>query len=304
VRQLAEATIDPARIADDPRAIEKLVRGRTLDAVVVFETGYEGQLQDHLLAFDEDPRIGGLDDADDKCRKDFENYRGMDPNAEFNARWSRHVVQFLAEWLSSEGLLVLNAYNLLVETVRGQPEAILAFAERHAVLPTIPPGLADVPVRFVLGEDWACGKTSYLVDRMSEGASGLAGDFWFRLVAPDAIPSFQMQDMFGMKGVVANLVRRASERNPGKPVYVKYDGRLEEFVYGFPRDRTFLVKDLHHFFRDCRFTIVHKEDSPRMRELVARFARKYEVGLDRIDRVRMRPGGGAEDLGPLPAAGP
>lgn len=301
VRALAEAVVDPGRIVTDGAALERLLAANAFDAAVVFEDGYEDQLQEHLLAYDE-PDISSFDELVAKCRADQENHRRIDPNAEFNARWSKACVQFLAEHLSQRGVLVVNAYNAVIQSVRAQDENVLAFTQRHAILPTIPPDLADVPVRFVIGEDWACGKTSYLVDRMREGASGIAGDFWFRLVSPEAIPMFHMQDIFGIKGVIANLIRKAHDRNPGKPVYVKYDGRLEEFVFGIPRDRTYLVKDMHHFFRDCRFVVVHKQDSARMRELVGRFARKYEVDPARIDRVRMHHDGRAEDLGPLPAA--
>jgi hypothetical protein len=191
---------------------------------------------------------------------------------------------------------VLNAYNTVTQSVHANDEYLLAFAQRHSILPTLPASLPDVPVRFVLGEDWACGKTSYLIDRMREGASGLAGDFWFQLVSPEAIPMFQMQDIFAIKGVIANLIRLAHERNPGKPVYVKYDGRLEEFVFGIPRDRTYLVKDMHQYFHDCHFVIVHKADSPRMRDLIARFIEKYEVDGSRIDRVCMHHDGTAETL--------
>jgi len=286
------------RVFADVRRIEELVRARSFDAVLIFETGYEDQLQDHLFEFDE-PQIESLEALDAKCEADFRNYERADGNAEFNARWSKYAVQFLSEYFSQNHILVVNAYNALIESVNIDQDHALSFLERHAILPTIPPSLSEVPVRFILGEDWACGKTSYLVDQMRKGSSGLAGDFWFRFVSADAIPSFQMQDMFAIKGVIANLVRRAHDRNPGRPVYVKLDGRLEEFVFGIPRDRTYLVKDVHRFFRDCRFVVVHKADSARMRDLVGRFIRKYELEGEFVDRVRAMPDGSFEDLGRL-----
>lgn len=298
LRELAAEVVESRRIVSEVNEIERLVRARAFDAVVVFESGYEDQLQDHLLEYDE-PQVDSLASFDEKCEADFRNYQKQDQKAEFNARWSKYVVQFLTEYFTQHGIVVVNAYNAFVESVNIDQRYVLSFMERHAILPTVPPSLADVPVRFVLGEDWACGKTSYLIDRMIEGASGLAGDFWFRLVSPEAIPSFQMQDMFAIKGVIVNLIRRAHDRNPGKAVYVKYDGRLEEFVFGIPRDRTYLVKDIHNFFRDCRFVIVHKADSPRMRDLVGRFIRKYEIQGGSVDRVRVVPGGKFESLGPL-----
>lgn len=298
VHELAASIIDPGRIVSDLNGVGKLTKARAFDAVVIFETGYEDQLQDHLLEFDA-PQIDSIDALDTKCEADFRNYQRLDPNAEFNARWSKYAVQYLTEYFSQRGIDVINAYNAVVESVRVDPNHALVFLERHAILPAIPSGFSEIPVRFILGEDWACGKTSYLVDRMQEGASGLAGDFWFRLVSHDAIPSFQMQDIFGIKGVIANLIRRSHDRNPGKPVFVKYDGRLEEFVFGIPRDRTYLVKDMHQFFRDCRFVIVHKADSPRMRDLVRRFARKYELEASQIERVRPTGDGKIEHLGQL-----
>ncbi len=277
--------------------IARLIDEGAFDAVLIFETGYEGQLQDHLVSFEEEPAVDSLEDLDAKCRADYERYRNVEPNAEFNARWSAACVQFLAEYCSVRGIMVLNAYNALVRSEQSNEELVVAFGERHVILPTLPEWLGRVPVRFILGEDWACGKTSYLIERMKEGSSGLAGDFWFRLISPDAIPSFQMQDIFGIKGVIANLVRRAHERNPGKAVFIKYDGRLEEFVFGFPRDRTYLIKDMHHYFDDCRFVIVQKaKKSERMDGLVARFQKKYDVSADRIDRIVAHFDGSAERL--------
>lgn len=294
IRELAEGSRGGARLVTSVEEIASLVDEGAFDAVLIFETGYEGQPQDHLVAFEEEAAVDSLEDLDVKCRADYDNYRNVDPNAEFNVRWSSACVQFLAEYLSTRGILVLNAYNALVRSEQANDDLVVAFGERHAILPTLPEWLGRVPIRFILGEDWACGKTSYLIERMKEGASGLAGDFWFRLVSPGAIPSFQMQDIFGIKGVIANLVRRAHERSPGKPVFIKYDGRLEEFVFGFPRDRTYLIKDMHHYFQDCRFAIVQKaKKSERMDDLVARFQKKYEVGPDRIDRIYARADGRA-----------
>lgn len=295
VRQLAEAILDARRIITDGATLDAVTENGGFDAVMVFEGGYEDQPQDHLLGFS-NAAVSSFGELEAKCRADFDNYRKFDPQAEFNARWSQHCVLFLARHFGNQGIWVTSGYNVVLPSIGANDKYVLAFTPHHRMLPTLPDAFAEVPVRFVLGEDWACGKTSYLIEKMREGASGLAGDFWFRLVSPEAIPTFRMSDMFGIKGVIANLIRQASERNPGKPVFIKYDGRLEEFVYGIPRDRTYLIKDMHHYFRDARFAIVHKADTPRMRELVSGFVAKYEVAADRVDRVRVHHDGRIETL--------
>jgi hypothetical protein len=247
--------------------------------------------------------VDSLEGFADKCRQDYdlENVASHPPESEFNARWSRQSVHFLARYFSTRGIYVVNAYNVPMPPNGMADKFVLTFVQRHFLLPYVRESLRHVPVRFVLGEDWACGKTTYLLEQMRAGAGGIAGDFWFRLVTRFAIPSFAIQDIFAIKGVIANLIRNTYEDRPGQAVFVKYDGRLEEFVYGIPRDRTYLIKDMHHFFCDCRFAIVHKADSPNMRDLVQRFAEKYEVSTSRIDRLIVHHDGRIEFLEPLPA---
>jgi len=287
VLEMARGLIDPKRIITDEAAVQRLTEAQAFDTVIVFEDGYEDQPWQHLVPLEDDD-VASFRDLTHKCAKDLAGFRTLQPKAEFNIRWSKQCVRFVAEYFTQHEVFVLNAYNASVPSVETNDEFLLLFGGRHESLPTLSDALARVPVRFIIGEDWACGKTSYLVNRMREGKSGLAGDFWFHLVAHDAIPPFSMQDMFGIKGVIANLIRRASERNPGQEVFVKYDGRLEEFVFGIPRDRTYLIKDMHAYFADCQFVIVHKgDDSPRMCELVGRFMKKYDVAGDRVRRVAM-----------------
>jgi hypothetical protein len=295
VRALAASVFDADRIATTADELERLVVEEAFDAAIVFETGYENALQDRLFSW-QDCTIASLADVVENCAQDFSVYQKVDPNAEFNARWSKHVVAFLTRYLCGHGIQVLSAYNAPPSEDALSDVNVLSFEEPHAIIPVLREDFAQVPVRFVLGEDWACGKTTFLLNRMQEGASGLAGDFWFRLVSKEAIPTFRMQDIFAIKGVYANQIRLAYERNPGREVYVKYDGRLEEFVFGIPRDRTYLIKDMHHYFRDARFVVVHKTDSPRMRDLVARLMRKFEIGADRIRRVRVSHDGREEEL--------
>jgi hypothetical protein len=302
VRQLAESIFSTERIITDVAAIDGIVKVGAIDAVLIFEGGYEDNTTDVLFAPGAST-VDSLEDFEKKCLEDYdlENVAKHPPASEFNARWSRQSVHFLARYFSTRGIYVVNAYNVPMPPKGTADKFILTFSQRHFLLANLHENLRHVPVRFVIGQDWACGKTTYLLEQMRQGASGLAGDFWFRLVTPDAIPSYQIQDIFAIKGVIVNLIRRASEARPGKPVFVKYDGRIEEFVFGIPRDRTYLIKDMHHFFCDCRFAIVHKADSPAMRDLVRRFADKYEVASTHIDRLIVHHDGRIEFLEPLPA---
>jgi hypothetical protein len=300
VHALAQDLLPQRQIITSPSAFAELLDApddERPDMVLCFDAGYErmwpyveadgAEATDD--ARDQEPEVVTFGQAAERLRRDYQAYAARAENAEFNFRWSQEVVQFLVAEVTSRRILMAHAYNEGLHSVNARDDFLLQVDLPHRMLGNVPADLAKVPVRFIVGEDWGCGKTSYLLNRMREGAYGIAGDFWFSLLSRGVVPEVSAEQVFYFKGVLANLIAKSAREDPTRPVFIKFDGRLEEFVYGFPRDRTYMIKDMHRYFDDCEVHIVHKTESShdRMPQLVAAFQRKYELSFAQIRRVRM-----------------
>jgi hypothetical protein len=199
---------------------------------------------------------------------DYANYAENSNSAEFNFRWRVQVIDYIISMAVREGIYVASGYwTDLVPTEYDVSWTDNLSDDRYItvsrvgmmkLLPDIPPDLENAKVMFIIGTDWGVGKTSFLFNRMKEGAAGISTDIWFGFVSKYSLPITLTQDYFSLKGVIANEIYRAWSENPNREIYIRLNGRIEEYVYGIPLDRRPIIDGLLSFFHNSKICVILK----------------------------------------------
>ncbi len=291
VRALAQEVAGGVEILTSPAAVQRLLDSGAVDLLLCF---------DRNLGTFLDPanEVHSLADCESLLRRDYDDYSRSGGAAEFNFRWSMYAVDYITLYAARRGIYCLSAHwqdmyprEHPIAVAQGIGDECYVSVRRTAfrqMIPHLKPGFEDARVRVIIGSDWGAGKTSYLFNRMKEGSTGIAGDMWFTLVSKTCLPSLFMQDAPYVKGAIANQIFQAWREDPAREVYVKLDGRLEEYVYGIPFDHRHLLENVYMYFKDFAFVIVLKpgQGMDDIERVYGDFAQYYKA-TDNITTYRM-----------------
>ena len=168
----------------------------------------------------------------------------------------------------------------------------LAYASRYDS--DIFEDLRSARLNFVLGTDYGVGKASYIIDGFLKDRQTipLLSDYCYLLNFPYYQCPVGTSDALCFKERVISSIARAyynDDSDPKKEIYYKFEGRLEDMIYGFPVDRALLWGNLHEFFKNYTFTIVAKpsENEVKLRSDVERLMTRLRVRRDQVDVVSM-----------------
>jgi hypothetical protein len=272
IKAMAESVFPAEKIITRYDDFEKIITGKKIDMLVYF-----GRQLDWVFK-----EISCFEDCARELKNDFQAYNKVSITAEYNFKWRHQVIDFILNQAMQRGIYVVNAYADTLDwlTPANTNDYFVNFSkEQFQPLGSFENNFSEAKVRFILGTDWACGKTSFLVNRMCEGYSGIAFDFWFSLASNTFIPMMSLNDSYIGKGLIAKEIYNAWRKNPAKEIFVRLGGRVEEFVYGFPTDRRMFLGNLHLFFNNVKFIIVCKpsESLADIGKLISDFKNCYQA---------------------------
>jgi hypothetical protein len=288
VHALAQEVTAGVSVVIRPSAVQRLLDSDALDLLLCFDRNL-GTLLDPAN------EVHSLEDCDALLRRDYEDYARGGGATEFNFRWSMYAVDYISLYAAQRGIYSLNAHwqdmyprSHPIAEAQGIGDDYYVTVRRSAfrqLLQSLEPGFESAKVRIVIGSDWGAGKTSYLYNRMKEGSAGIAGDLWFALTSRTCLPNLFSQDVPYVKGAIANQFHRAWKEDPRREIFLKLDGRLEEYVCGIPFDHRHILENLRLYFEDFRFDIVLKpgQEMADIERVYRDFAQHYGI----TDNVRV-----------------
>ena len=238
------------------------------------------------------------------CRKrlndDYNKYFIQEGDkAEFNFRWQMDVIDYINWQADQEEISVVSAFweDLFPYEnphIKEKTPCITNFVSVR-ILDLVQPlynlkdELRNAKVRFILGSDWGVGKTSFLLEKMKSpnGSFGIAEDAWFALVSDYFVPTGL--SFYSVKGYLVNEIYKCWSKDPSKDIYVKFGGRLEEYVYGIPTDQRLMLDDLPRYFKNSNFDIILKPGQTEgvIEATLDDLKRYYNLSDDRVNSCQM-----------------
>jgi hypothetical protein len=110
---------------------------------------------------------------------------------------------------------------------------------------------------FVLGSDYGVGKAVFLHSNYNGNDNILLTDPYMILVNPNIYA--EMYEGVNINVWLLKNIARLGVTQKNE-IYIKIDGRLEDFAYNMPRPKRDMFGNLHEFFYNSKFVIVIKEN--------------------------------------------
>ncbi len=115
---------------------------------------------------------------------------------------------------------------------------------------------------FVIGSDYGVGKGTFLRSKYNGEDNILLTDPYMILINPNIYT--EMYEGVNINAFLLKNIARLGITNK-EEIYLKIDGRLEDFAYNMPRPKREQFSNLHELFYDSKFVIVIKENEYDMR---------------------------------------
>jgi hypothetical protein len=258
--------------------VDKAPEDKLFDIALFFDEGYEveNHLFDGEMVLNEPDTLTEAIDLLNECYIHYRDNVSADPvSAEYNFRWTRQTVGYLVYYFVYYGYemceahwqpLPLHILDKMDDLGQVQYKPLDVFIDfRYSrklginILNEFLSGYKQVPVRVIIGTDWGVGKTNYLLNRRTAGDGiCIAGDMWYLLTSKYYLPATYTTDWSVVKGFITGEIAKAYKDFPNDTMYVKIDGRLEEYIWGIPRDKRSTIEGMHTYFEDFKFLIIMK----------------------------------------------
>jgi len=141
--------------------------------------------------------------------------------------------------------------------------------------------IKNIKVAFILGSDYAIGKHSFLKNQYNKKDNILLTDLYSIFINPNIYIHQATRSLTNaMLDSIVTLATQQTKRGVEDEIFVKIEGRIENFCFGITLDAFSPWGNFHEFFRNSRFIIIVKEN-----ENVQEFKRLYNIFKRRMNLI-------------------
>jgi len=128
---------------------------------------------------------------------------------------------------------------------------------------------------FVIGSDYAVGKATFIREKYNGKDNILLNDIYNIFINPDICMNI-LKEVPPTISLLDNIARLGKTQKG--EIFVKIEGRIEEFAFSLPKDRYITWANFHEFFYNPKFVIIIKDN-----ENMEDFKRTYSIFKRRMN---------------------
>ena len=146
--------------------------------------------------------------------------------------------------------------------------------------------IKNLKLAFVIGSDFAIGKHTFLKSKYNKKDNILLTDLYSIFINPNIYIHQATRSLTtAILDSIVTIATQQAKRDVRDEIFVKIEGRIEDFCFGIPLDIFSTWGNFHEFFINSRFIIIIKEDEDltEFKRLLNIFKRRMNLTDDQIE---------------------
>ncbi len=249
-----------------------------------------------------------MTEFDSLVRERYDYYVSTNNKGEYRYQYSKNEVFTIISYITNNyNVDITSAYGSIIYndhlTLLSEDEIEKFNRKTFTIVPSQDEQVANIPSEifygnelsfdeikqlkpvFVLGADYAVGKSKFIMSKYNGEDNILLNDTYSAIVNPN----IYLEDYVGLlptQYILKNIARLGVTQKDR--IYLKIEGRIEEFAFGLPKDRASIWGNFHNLFQDYKFAIIIRpnENMTELKRVLNIFRHRLNIPTSKIEVYR------------------